>query len=111
LKGETQNKNHKTKKIKMKKNSIILHSTMLEVLKELNKEDIINYIENVFKCNNDEAPIFNNTTMKLLYTSILPVIEADKLRYDKKVINGKLNGLKGGAPLGNNNASKQPKTT
>ena len=95
----------------MKKNSIVFHSTMLGVIKELEKEDIINYIDNVFRCNNNEEPIFNNNTMKILYTSILPLIEADKLRYIKKVENGRINGKKGGAPLGNNNASKQPKTT
>ena len=83
----------------MKKNSIILHSTMFEVIKELEREDIINYIDNVFKCNNDEEPIFNNTTLKILYTSILPLIEADKLRYIKRAENSRINGTKGGRPI------------
>lgn len=93
----------------MKKNSIVFHATMLEVIKDLPREDIIEYLENVFRCVNDEPPVFTNMTTKVLYTSILPVINSDKVKYNIRAERSRLNGLKGGAPLGNQNASKQPK--
>ena len=52
-------------------------------------------------------PSFTEPTTKILFRQQLPLLEKQQKNYITKIENGK----KGGAPTGNQNAIKQPKTT
>lgn len=56
-------------------------------------------------------PEFSDPLTDLAFTNFAEVVRMDREKYEQRVEANRLNGKKGGAPIGNRNALKQPKTT
>lgn len=99
----------------MKKN-FLLDNKQYEVFKELSDEDAGKLIKGIYKyVDNGDSEL--DGYLKLLFIPIKQVIDANEDSYKKRCERNKVNGSKGGAPKGNQNAKKdknnrkQPKTT
>ncbi len=84
---------------------LLLPKSFMETyLNDLEDEDKLEIIEIIFNWYfGIETTNFNSKVVKILFNNLLPVIDNHKSNY--------LNGSDGGAPVGNQNAKKQPKTT
>lgn len=84
---------------------LLLPKSFIETyLNDLEDEDKLEIMEIIFNWYfGIETTNFNSKVVKILFNNLLPVIDNHKTNY--------LNGSDGGAPVGNQNAKKQPKTT
>lgn len=88
----------------------MLHTEVIECLKELEDETLSKVMRMIFDWY-DEKPVEPQTQIeKFAWKFILPKLEMNKETYLSIVERNKENGKKGGAPVGNKNASKN-KTT
>ena len=86
----------------MKRESFIFYKSFYESIKELDPIDQAQIYNAIFKYQFEGEEIELKGVCKSIFTLIIPQLEANNKRY--------LNGLKGGAPKGNQNANKkQPK--
>ena len=86
----------------MKRESFIFYKSFYESIKELDPLDQVQIYDAIFKYQFEAEEIELEGICKSIFTLIIPQLEANNKRY--------LNGLKGGAPKGNQNATKkQPK--
>ena len=86
----------------MKRESFIFYKSFYESIKELDPLDQVQIYDAIFKYQFEAEEIELKGICKSIFTLIIPQLEANNKRY--------LNGLKGGAPKGNRNATKkQPK--
>lgn len=86
----------------MKRESFIFYKSFYESIKELDPLDQVQIYDAIFKYQFEAEEIELKGICKSIFTLIIPQLEANNKRY--------LNGLKGGAPKGNQNATKkQPK--
>ena len=100
---------------KMDKINIVLHTEVVECLRPLDDETLSKIMRMIFDWNDgiEVEPI--TQVEKFAWAFVLPKLERNKETYlstletRRKV--GRENGSKGGAPKGNQNARKQPKTT
>ena len=85
------------------RDSFIFYRSFYESIKELNQEDQLELYKAImeFQFENKEIKLLGIS--KAIFPLIKPQLEANNKRYE--------NGKKGGAPKGNTNAKKQPKTT
>lgn len=86
----------------------IFHRSYLESLKDLPKTIRLNFLECIcIYALDGTEPTNLKPALSALFKAIKSTVDATQKSYDAKVKNGKL----GGAPQGNNNAKKQPKST
>ena len=86
----------------MKRESFIFYKSFYESIKELDPLDQVKIYDAIFKHQFEGEDVELTGICKSIFTLIIPQLEANNKRY--------LNGLKGGAPKGNQNATKkQPK--
>lgn len=90
------------------KESFVFYKSFYDAIKTLPSEAQLE-IYNALCIQNfcDEKHTFKNKIAEAMYLLMQPNIEASYKRYKQNKINGK----KGGAPKGNQNARKQPETT
>ena len=86
------------------KKSFIVYQSWREAFDLLNKMEKAQFIENLFKYNNNEEIILDTPMLTMFWKSI----EFNLAENDKRWLTSKENGSKGGAPKGNKNALKQP---
>lgn len=86
----------------MKRESFVFYKSFYDSIKELDPSDQAQIYDAIFKYQFEGEETKLNGICKSIFTLIIPQLEANNKRY--------LNGLKGGAPKGNKNATKkQPK--
>ena len=88
--------------------SFVMYASQYDALENLTDAEIGQIIRKLFlKITRDEEYTCDNKLVDGIAKSFFPNIYAASKRYEASVNNGK----KGGAPKGNQNAKKQPKTT
>ena len=86
----------------MKRDSFIFYKSFYNSIKELDPKDQVQIYDAIFQYQFADKEIELKGVCKSIFTLIIPQLEANNKRY--------INGLKGGAPKGNQNATKkQPK--
>lgn len=86
----------------MKRESFVFYKSFYDSIKELDPTDQVQIYDAIFKYQFEAEEPKLKGICKSIFTLIIPQLEANNKRY--------LNGLKGGAPKGNKNATKkQPK--
>lgn len=86
----------------MKRDSFIFYKSFYDSIKELDPKDQVQIYDAIFQYQFEGNEIELKGICKSIFTLIIPQLEANNKRY--------INGLKGGAPKGNQNATKkQPK--
>ena len=86
----------------MKRESFIFYKSFYDSIKELAPEEQVQIYNAIFNYQFEDKEIELKGICKSIFTLIIPQLQANNKRY--------LNGLKGGAPKGNQNATKkQPK--
>ena len=86
---------------------MIFFESIFETLNCLTKEEYYILSQAIFKYAFYGEESMLEGALKGIFLSIKPNIDTANRNYDSKIANGK----KGGAPFGNTNAKKQPKTT
>ena len=86
----------------MKRESFIIYKSFYALIKLLKPKERLAMYESLFEYGfNGTIPTFNDDTSMAIWQGIFPQLKANQKRYE--------NGLKGGAPLNNQNAlKKQP---
>ncbi len=85
------------------------YKAKLDKLTDAELREIINAIFDYEMTGNE--PAFSTLALEMLWSFIRDNLDRDKEKYRKTCEKNKKNGEKGGAPAGNRNAQKQPKTT
>ena len=86
----------------MQRESFIFYKSFYDSIKELDPKDQVQIYDAIFQYQFEGKEIELKGVCKSIFTLIIPQLEANNKRY--------INGLKGGAPKGNQNATKkQPK--
>ena len=99
----------------MDKINIVLHTEVVECLRPLDDETLSKIMRMIFDWNDgiEVEPV--SQVEKFAWAFVLPKLERNKETYVTKIEKqreiARQNGLKGGAPKGNQNARKQPKIT
>ena len=99
----------------MNKDSLIFYLSQYEAIKTLNNEQLGRLFRALFEKqlqNNSkttEKEVVLEDDIKIAFNFINNQLVIDKNKYTKKCETNRNNGKKGGAPLGNKNALKQPK--
>lgn len=88
----------------------MIYPEVLDALENLSTQEKGTILEMIIKWNKGEEVIPSTTLEKFVWATILPKLEENKEGYLSRVETNKRNGLLGGAPKGNKNASKN-KTT
>jgi hypothetical protein len=89
------------------KKSFLIYQSWKQSYDLLTDTEKLQFVENLFNYNIGEAVILNTPMLKMLWSSIEYNLNANTKRYETY----RINGSKGGAPKGNNNAKKQPNST
>ena len=89
-----------------KKNSFVLYNSYYYSLNCLTDEELGQIFRAIltFKALNEELPLTGS--LQALFYMIKNQLNIDNDKYIKKCETNRLNGLKGGAPIGNKNAKK-----
>lgn len=90
------------------KESFVFYRSFYEAITEVPEESQLELFKAICEYSlNNKLPKLENKISRVIFKLIKPNIDSAKARYAASVENGK----KGGAPKGNQNARKQPKTT
>lgn len=96
----------------MQKNSFVLQTRLNAIVTKLSDKQagilfksILNYAENGIKAN------FEDGMVDVVFEMVRQDIDYNNRKYEETCVRNSSNGKKGGAPKGNHNAQKQPKTT
>ena len=96
----------------MKRDTYIVFGEWEDDLEDLNDEEIAALTRAFFKyVRSGEKPTFKDRMVRSCWRKIQQAEDRANAAYDEKCERNRLNGQKGGAPVGNRNATKQPKTT
>lgn len=90
-----------------KTKNILLYESLWDSIQDLSNEEIAELFIGISNWRVGIEPVFTQTTSKILFRQQLPLLEKQSKNYQTKLENGR----RGGAPQGNQNALKQPKTT
>lgn len=83
-----------------------------KLFERLSNEEIGLIIKNMYRLDDNEELIEMTLPAEMLFFgSIAPTQEFNRDRYERKITANRINGAKGGAPVGNQNARKQENTT
>lgn len=89
---------------KKDKKSFIVYQSWRPAFELLTEKEKAQFITNLFRFNNDEEIVIDSPMLEMFWKSI----EYNLSENDRRWLTSKENGAKGGAPLGNKNAKKQP---
>lgn len=81
-----------------------------EQIDEMTNVEMRRFIKNLCRHSNDEEVELPTRIERAFWNGILPALEINKSKYEKKVEASKENGKLGGAPKGNQNARKEETT-
>lgn len=96
----------------MKRDTYIVFGEWEDDLEDLNDEEIAALTKAFFKyVRTGEKPTFKDRMVRSCWRKIQQAEDRANAAYDEKCERNRRNGKKGGAPVGNRNATKQPKTT
>lgn len=88
----------------MKRESFVFYESYLEAILKLPKDVQVDFMLMIAEyALRGEVNETDNPYLSAMFSLIKPQVDANNARYE--------NGKKGGAPIGNSNAKKQPKTT
>jgi len=73
-------------------------------------EELRRFIKNLLRYDRGEDPDLITTLDKMAWAGVLPAMDTNKGKYEKRVIASRENGKMGGAPRGNQNAKKEETT-
>lgn len=83
-----------------------------KLFERLSNEEIGLIIKNMYRLDDNEELIEMTLPAEMLFFgSIAPTQEFNRDRYERKITANRMNGAKGGAPVGNQNARKQENIT
>jgi hypothetical protein len=94
----------------MEKKSFLFYLNWKDQIDELDDQELRRLINNLIKYHSGEEVDLQTKTDRLVWRGILPGLEVNKDKYEKRVQANRENSKLGGAPKGNQNASKD-KTT
>jgi len=94
----------------MEQKSFLFYLNWKEQIEDLNDQELRRLITNLIKYHKGEEVELLTKIDRLAWHGILPGLEVNRDKYDKKIEANRENGKLGGAPKGNQNASKE-KTT
>ncbi len=94
----------------MEKKSFLFYLNWKDQIDDLDDQELRRLINNLIKYHSGEEVDLQTKIDRLVWKGILPGLEANQDKYEKKVQANRENGKLGGAPKGNQNASKE-KTT
>lgn len=92
------------------KKSFVFYLNWIDQISELDDTELRRLINNLVKYHRKEAVELVTKADRLVWQGILPGLLANEAKYNKRVEANRVNGLRGGAPLGNGNA-RNDKTT
>ena len=93
------------------KNSFVLYSNYYEILSDLSDEQMGKLFRAILEYKTTGKQPVVSVDLLVVFKFIKNQIDIDTEKYMAKVARNRQNGKKGGAPKGNQNARKQPKTT
>lgn len=97
---------------KIKSPGFFLKKEWGSLFEMLPNEDIGIVILNLYRNYDGLELLEMSPTAKMLFiAAIKPTQDHNQEKYEQKVLKNQINGAKGGAPIGNQNAKKQPKTS
>lgn len=94
----------------MEKKAFLFYLNWKDQIDELDDQELRRLINNLIKYHLDEDIELPTKADRLVWNGILPALESNQDKYEKRVQANRQNGKLGGAPKGNQNASKE-KTT
>ena len=92
------------------KKSFMFYLNWIDQINELDDVELRRLINNLVKYHRKEAVELVTKADRLVWQGILPGLQTNEARYERKVAANRANGQLGGAPPGNGNARKD-KTT
>jgi len=98
-------------KEEQKQLSFLFYTSWKEQIDELDDQELRRFINNLINYHNDQEIDLPTRTEMFLWRGILPALIKNQSNWNRKRTAAIENGKKGGAPKGNDNARKQPKTT
>ena len=98
-------------KEEQKQLSFLFYTSWKEQIDELDDQELRRFINNLINYHNDQEIDLPTRTEMFLWRGILPALQKNRSRWESRQIAASENGKRGGAPKGNDNARKQPKTT
>ena len=94
------------------KNSFIVHLDYKDDLQLLSRDERGAIFDAMFSyAETGEVPTFDDRALAMAFAPIKRWMDKDAAAYEETCRKNRANGAKGGAPVGNQNAKKQPKTT
>ena len=94
----------------MEQKSFLFYLSWKDQIDDLDDQELRRLINNLIKYHSGEEVDLQTKTDRLVWNGILPALESNQDKYEKRVQANRENGKLGGAPKGNQNASKE-KTT
>jgi len=94
----------------MEQKSFLFYPNWKIQLDLLNDDEKIRFVYNLIRYHQNEEVELISTNDKLVWAGVLPALIINKDKYEKKVAANRENGKQGGAPPGNQNASKSKST-
>ena len=92
------------------KKAFMFYLNWVDLIEEFDDQELRRFINNLVKYHQGEEVVLETKTDRLVWHVILPALQVNEAKYKKKVEANRENGKQGGAPFGNQNASKN-KTT
>jgi hypothetical protein len=94
----------------MERKSFMFYMTWEALVDRMTDEELRRFINNLFRFHRGEEVVLTTRLEEMTWIGILPALKINVEKYEQKVASSKENGKLGGAPQGNQNASKS-KTT
>jgi hypothetical protein len=92
------------------KKAFMFYLNWVNLIDEFDDQELRRFINNLVKYHQGEEVDLQTKTDRLVWHVILPALQINEAKYNKKVEANRENGKQGGAPFGNQNASKGKST-
>ena len=93
------------------KNTFILYANYYEILSDLSNEKLGELFRAILEYKSTKKQPVVSVDLLVVFKFIKNQLDLDEKKFNDKCLKNSQNGKKGGAPKGNQNAKKQPKTT
>ena len=93
------------------KNTFILYTNYHEILSDLSNEKLGELFRAILEYKSTKKQPVVSVDLLVVFKFIKNQLDIDEKKFNDKCLKNSQNGKKGGAPKGNQNAKKQPKTT
>ena len=90
-----------------KRLSFLFYLNWEEQVDDMTDEELRRFIKNLCRFSREEEVELPTKVERMCWRGILPALESNKVKYDRKVLSNRENGKLGGAPPGNQNARKE----